>query len=364
MENEGSMAQVLPTGVGGIGQGRRLRQGAGRLLWPVLIVLAAACGGTAVSNPAVDVSVADLTPDEAGPADVGFAELPSDLVDGGPSLEVEALLGEVDAAVEPPLPCHSNADCESGICVQVSPDSDLGVCTNTCTTDESCPKDWVCKLVYVEYPDVMAVCIPLVDTLCGLCNTHADCLFPGSLCITEGEAYGYCGRACSMAKPDCPAGYECRVATDGNGGELGEQCMPSGGCCEAGKYVLCDDGNECTEELCHPTLGCRHEPFVGPCFGDEPCFDYQCIDGKCVGTPITIDDTPDGVDDDCDGKTDEDVNKNPTLSGGALGSCGGTWKAAGYAVTGVLSTPPYAGMSQSEKYRVVAGALSVMSNQN
>ncbi len=331
----------------------------------VLPALSSACGSTGTAVPAFEVTGADQIPEEVGPPDVGFAEqLGADQTDGFELAELDSLPVDQDTTTEPPQQCHSNDECESGICVQINPDSDVGVCTHTCTTDESCPKDWVCKLVYVEYPDVMSVCIPLTDTLCGLCESDADCLFPGSLCISEGAAYGYCGRACSMAAPDCPEGFECRIATDGQGKELGEQCMPAGGCCEAGKYVSCNDGNECTQELCHPTLGCQNEPVEGPCLGDEPCTDYQCNNGECVGTPITVDATPDGVDDDCDGKTDEDAAANATVRGGTFGSCGGTWKAGKYAVTGVLSAPPYAGKSQAGQYRVVAGALSVMGKKD
>jgi hypothetical protein len=329
---------------------------------------AAACGDSVASGPTAEVGGADLLPAEVGAPDVGFAELLTDRAgdvtfDGTRPPDIDGWQPDADTAVEPPQQCQSNADCPSGICVQVKPDSDLGVCTETCITDESCPKDWVCKLVYIDYPDVLSVCIPPVDTLCGLCTSDADCLYPGSLCITEGEAYGYCGRACSIDSPDCPDGYQCAVAVDPDGEEIGQQCMPAGGCCDAGKYVPCEDDNECTLEKCHPTLGCQHEFLEGPCSGDEPCTDYQCTDGECVGTPITVDVTPDGVDDDCDGQTDEDVLKNPTLSGGTLGSCGGTWKAGKFVVTGVLSAPPYAGTSQSGTYRVVSGALAAMGKQ-
>jgi len=122
---------VPQAGAGGECLGRWLGLGTGRLVWPASFVLAAACGSTGVSNPAADVGGAELTPDDVLPVDVGFAELPADSSDGGLSLEVEVQLGEVDAEVEPPQACHSNAECESGICVQVTPDSDVGVCTNT-----------------------------------------------------------------------------------------------------------------------------------------------------------------------------------------------------------------------------------------
>jgi len=338
------------------------------MLLLLLLLLAAGCGGDAASTlrdvlggdtPALEDAVelkGDVhlrTPDFGG-------EHPPDLW-----LPDEFVLPEVPADAQPettgPIPCQANEECPEGLCIQVSPDSEEGVCTFPCLTDDACPPSWVCKTVYVDYPDMMSVCIPPTDTLCRVCEGDAECLLSGSLCVTEGNAYGYCGRSCSFAEQDCPEGFLCQVAVDGEGKELGHQCLPApGNCCLSGDLAGCDQGNSCQQAVCHPTLGCQYDPVEGPCVGEDLCLEYECADGECVGTPITTDATNDGIDDDCDGLTDEDVPKLVKLNAAYFGSGGGPSSSDGFVLAGSLSCTPVRGTGSSDKFVLETGIFGIL----
>ncbi|MBM4373146.1 MAG: hypothetical protein FJ098_15940, partial [Deltaproteobacteria bacterium] len=113
--------------------------------------------------------------------------------------------------------------------------------------------------------------------------------------------------------------------------------------CVAGDLVSCDDQNPCTAEGCDPSLGCLHEPVEGPCTGADPCQTWSCQEGACVGTPIEEDSTLDGVDDDCDGLTDEDAYKYLQVSGLF---CGGAVYTGGGGMTlhAAVGDPPLQGL--------------------
>src|SRR5262245_57473814 len=54
------------------------------------------------------------------------------------------------------------------------------------------------------------------------------------------------------------------------------QCTPAG----------CDDGNPCTDDICDPTLGCRHFNNSGSCTDGNSCTTNDvCNQGACVGGP-------------------------------------------------------------------------------
>jgi hypothetical protein len=63
----------------------------------------------------------------------------------------------------------------------------------------------------------------------------------------------------------------------------------------------CDDGNPCTEDYCYPESGCGTNPLTGTaCQDDKACTVYeQCDEGVCVGQPLPCDDGNDCTDDVC-----------------------------------------------------------------
>jgi hypothetical protein len=295
---------------------------------------------------------------------------PSDVRGDGP--EEEGLLDvygdfrpeTADLVLDVWLPtlCKSHEDCEgNGMCVEAAPGTGKMVCAPFCI--EECPSNWECKSVYVGGPDPVSLCMPPVTTLCLPCTKTEECLFAGALCVPGSGALGYCGSLCHPQEaPDCPEGFACAMALGKKGEELGYQCLAAAGsCCVTGKLKGCEDNNPCTAEGCDPSKGCTHAPVDAVCAGEAPCTEYLCMNGACIGVPITLDPTPDGIDDDCDGETDEDW---------VLGFKVTTWSLAATAphevkggsitVRGTLSTPPAGPASAQGDFKVTPGMIKTV----
>jgi hypothetical protein len=74
--------------------------------------------------------------------------------------------------------------------------------------------------------------------------------------------------------------------------------------CE-GQPMNCNDGDPCTVNTCVPATGCVSEPASGPtCVDGSACTEADaCIDGQCVGTPVSCDDGNPCTKDGCDPET-------------------------------------------------------------
>jgi hypothetical protein len=230
-------------------------------------------------------------------------------------------------------PCQSHSDCPEGFCVELIPGSGETFCTVTCV--EECPLDWVCKSVYVDGPDPVSVCLPGGDTLCKVCQKDKDCLLASSLCIRGTGALGYCGKVCAAGGAGCPEGFACAMYVTPEGKDQGYQCMPASPmCCEVGKLASCDDGDACTVDACDPSFGCTHEKASG-------------------------DDTLNGLDDDCDGQTDEEAYKGFRLAAGSFIASSGKAEGGDLRVFGTLSAP-FHGSSGGAVGAIVAGIESLL----
>jgi hypothetical protein len=70
--------------------------------------------------------------------------------------------------VEPPIPCQSDTDCESQLCVVLD---DVGFCGQWCEDDWGCARGWSCQLLQSRM-DFVAVCWP--ETMDGeICDQDA-----------------------------------------------------------------------------------------------------------------------------------------------------------------------------------------------
>jgi hypothetical protein len=339
---------------------------------PLLLLSLAACstppgqtvnadlgGGTGPMDTAIDVASDDrMAPDVAPETDV---ETDQWLFDTGPDTPfVECAPGDGCFLA----PCASNAQCQSGWCVEHMGD---GVCTRLCT--EECPPGWNCKPVGSGGPDLTYVCVSSHANLCRPCSSGADCKGIGGtedLCLDYGDEGSFCGGAC-VVNDDCPWGFSCVDATTVDGIEA-RQCLADAGVCPCtaksvslslftpcqvdnefgtctgkrfcsaaglspcdaptpeaelcngldedcdgsvdeandieGKSVpLCDDDNPCTEDACLGEEGCTHTPLTeGECLDGDACtIGDHCEAGICMGAPIACDDGNPCTDDLCDG---------------------------------------------------------------
>ncbi len=246
-------------------------------------------GGSATDDAAMDSSLdADL--DAALDASI----------DGNLDAAIDASEVVADAAVcETGCmgdPCTDDSDCESGRCV-----FDQGVkrCTRTC--DDDCPAGWTCEQVEVGANETIPLCLSEHPTLCLPCTTSDDCTseFGREVsCIRYGEEGAFCGSDCD-ANGACPSGYSCEEVETTEGERI-EQCVVSGGgvcscteaAIEAGLTTICHHSNE--YGICAGTRVCRSD-------GMSPC-----------DAPIPAAESCNGIDDDCDGRTDEDAQDAST----------------------------------------------------
>ena len=251
-------------------------------------------------------------------------------------------------------PCEDGSDCLSGLCVGYMGNL---VCTQQCV--EECPVGWDCQQLMGLEPDIAFACVSPYSHLCRPCHSTSDCdsaMGEADACISYDAGGNFCGANCSEEQP-CPVGYSCSNVQSTEGSEL-VQCTPDAGICDCsdlavslglttecyiendwgtcfGKRtcitdglsgcdatqpaeevcngtdddcngviddVSCDDGNDCTEDLCTPPDGCTHEPLTGTDCGDDNVCTLadHCEDGSCIGSLIDCDDNDLCTDDGCD----------------------------------------------------------------
>ena len=113
------------------------------------------------------------------------------------------------------------------------------------------------------------------------------------LCDESGMAWANDGMALDDGDPCTEDLCDPASGTRHEPGNEGGWCGEDGACetmlrchdgvCE-GAPVLCDDGSPCTEELCDPALGCLYEIVAGDCDdGNALTPDDVCVQGICVG---------------------------------------------------------------------------------
>ncbi|MBR58481.1 MAG: hypothetical protein CMH54_10730, partial [Myxococcales bacterium] len=250
-------------------------------------------------------------------------------------------------------PCNGNEECDSGWCVE---GPDQFVCTQACL--DGCPPGWNCKGIDAGGQDIVFLCLPDLVRVCNPCAADFQC--PDGRCLwIDGERR--CATTC-VEPGDCPEQYICTPETEPEGDEPVSYCLPKTGSCTCsadfeGAVRTCWDGSG--EELCYgletcnPELGwtectasspsgeicngiddncnqliddvvglgeeCSNENEYGSCIGS-----MQCVGGvpdlKCIGT-VASPETCNGLDDDCDGQTDEGFPSlySPCVDG--IGNC-------------------------------------------
>lgn len=203
-------------------------------------------------------------------------------------------------------PCTDNTQCDSNFCVESRNGS---VCTKLCV--ENCPDEWSCKNVGVG-GEPLYICVPLFVYLCDPCMAGEDCnsQFSGgaAVCIDKGQTGKFCGGDCN-SNGYCPNGYACEQVED-SAGESTMQCIPEEGECQCSTRAI--------------KLGLSTECFemndAGTCLGDRKCI----LSGltEC-NAPTPDEEVCNGLDDDCNGLTDELQGKFECVKTNEFGTCKG-----------------------------------------
>ncbi len=269
-------------------------------MWKPLLLVAVvsvACSGGVTSPIEVDGTDVLSTVDQAAVPDGESG----DSID----LRVPFDLGSFDVQFEPDQsgevmpecapgegcfldPCADNGDCLSGWCVEHMGEK---VCTSACQSE--CPPGWACQQVAGSDPDLVFVCVSDFANLCRPCAQGSDCKSVGGaddVCVDYGDEGAFCGGACT-ADEDCPWGFSC-ASTATVDGISTSQCVADAGVCpctstaiELSLWTPCDTTNE-----------------FGTCHGKRICGPDGLTDCDAA-TPVA--EECNGLDDDCDGDTDE-----------------------------------------------------------
>ena len=228
-----------------------------------------------------------------------------------------------DSSIECEEPAGLGAECLEALCHPVTgdcslaPANDGGACEDgdACTLGDSC-LDGACL------GGAAANCNdgnPCTDDACA---PEAGCVYEdnaepcedGDVCSVA-DICG--GGECLSGKPlDCDDGNVCTddschpnigcvqenneaACDDLNSCTTNDQCL--GGQCIGAGSLECDDGNPCTKDICLPEGGCAHENAAGSCSDGDPCtLNDFCLDGGCVaGESLDCNDANPCTDDVC-----------------------------------------------------------------
>ncbi|MFT5433069.1 MAG: hypothetical protein ACI9OJ_003774 [Myxococcota bacterium] len=248
-------------------------------------------GNTAVLDTGAD-------PDQGSPVDTGDQPDTESDVDTG---AFPTWIGEI---------CADSANCPDAPgfeswCVQGAQGENI--CTIGCI--EECPVGFGCVAVQNAGQDGLLLCMPNKPTNCNTCEDDTDCVYSGAKCMAIGSNNGEddmrCAMDCSAGATVCGDGYDCVKQDEGS-----ELCLPETDSC------LCFGEVDGTSRVCE-----RAVEGVGTCSGTEICDGADGWGGCTAATPIAED--CNGADDNCDGQTDEDVPLDTCDVSNDHGTCTG-----------------------------------------
>lgn len=261
------------------------------------------------------------------------ATLPMDAFGDGNAVDAaaDALLGQelphydviANCPGGPLCPCGENSDCQSGLCLEDPSVTTGKACAQPCKP--GCPKGYTCANLTSGSADIQQMCVFRAARLCNPCSEDADCAVVGladSKCVDQGHLGRFCGISCDDGA-NCPADYQCESVGGIAGGKF-KQCVrkPDGqqapfGICPCSPQAIAKELETPCATLVTDTSGA----VVGHCQGARKCSEKGL--SVCLSSPASAE-VCDGVDNDCDGQTDEAGcdDGNPCTGDNCLGAKG------------------------------------------
>ena len=191
-------------------------------------------------------------------------------------------------------PCAVGAECQSGLC---TPAAAGGVCTESCT--DTCPEGFLCAPA--DASGTANVCWSLDAVACQPCDADEQCELggvAGNKCVSYGAAGSFCGLACG-AGDACPDGFACAEG----------QCVK-----DAGAQCECNAAGI----LAGASTSCAVDNDAGSCAGERRCTSGGLT--RC-DAPTPLAETCDGRDQNCDGQTDEGTDGQECTLTNEFGTC-------------------------------------------
>jgi subtilisin-like proprotein convertase family protein len=187
-------------------------------------------------------------------------------------------------------PCTLDDVCEEGAC-------QAGTGQQSCDDGNLCTDDACQAGVGCVFTPNAAACDDSDP-----CTTVDVC--SAGVCVGSGALQCDDGNECTLNV--CTPGLGCEYPYD-NGApcEFPNHCVGPHTCfnggCLPGTAIDCDDGNVCTNDSCDYDLGCQHSPNAVACDDMDACtLDDECSGDSCGGTPLVCDDGTACTVDSCD----------------------------------------------------------------
>lgn len=197
--------------------------------------------------------------------------------------------------------CTMSSDCAQGPCLAGANGS---VCSQGCMSHSDCnASGFICLAL-----DIWGKrCVPFRTMVCTTCVSDTDCYDPVTklqhFCMTDDKGESWCHQTAGYP---CGSDYLGEIIVDSSTGESKFVCMPKPGVeCGCTAYGI-EHGN---------SMVCNNGPATGACVGERHCTEAGLTECSSPGPSVEV---CNGVDDDCDGQTDEGV---PDLDGDGTPDC-------------------------------------------
>ena len=214
---------------------------------------------------------------------------------------------DVSDTIEPGMPgspCEDGKDCFSGFCIETT---EGYRCAARCTSENECPPGYKCVSAATQ-PDTVSICVDPAPRQCRPCKSNEECIGQFSLtpmvCVSD-DGWFVCLKKCEEGR--CMDNEQC-AEMKGTRGEAVFACV-SGPC-------------ECTKRFTNEgvTGTCEVANEIGVCLGEYFCTESGRSD--CSAHPARPEEC-NGLDDDCDGATDEEIESVPCDITNEYGTCTG-----------------------------------------